>query len=99
MKNLKKNQALLTAITENAIDGTITINERGIVESVTSSACKLFLYSPNEVIGKNISALMPYPDKERHDGYVTIITPAGDKGHVLFLALPLILVNQLIMFN
>lgn len=70
MINLMKNQALLTAIIENAIDGIITINERGIIESINPSACKLFLYSPDEVIGKNVSVLMPSPDKERHDGYI-----------------------------
>lgn len=65
-----KNQALLTAIIENAIDGIITINERGIIESINPSACKLFLYTPEEVIGKNVSVLMPSPDKERHDDYI-----------------------------
>lgn len=70
MINLMKNQALLTAIIENAIDGIITINERGIIESINPSACRLFLYSPEEVIGKNVSTLMPSPDKERHNGYI-----------------------------
>jgi two-component system sensor kinase FixL len=65
-----KSEALLNAIIENAIDGIITINERGIIESINPSACKLFLYSPDEVIGQNIKILMPSPDKERHDGYI-----------------------------
>lgn len=65
-----KNQALLNAIIENAIDGIITINERGIVESINPSACRLFLYSSEEVIGNNISMLMPSPDREHHDNYM-----------------------------
>jgi PAS domain S-box-containing protein len=62
--------ALLKAIIDNAIDGIITINERGIVETINPAACKLFLCSPEEVIGKNVSTLMPPPYKEQHDEYI-----------------------------
>ncbi|WP_423148153.1 PAS domain-containing sensor histidine kinase [Rubrolithibacter danxiaensis] len=62
--------ALLNAIIENAIDGIITIDNRGIVESINPSACKLFGYTPEEVIGKNVSMLMPEPDHSLHDGYI-----------------------------
>jgi two-component system sensor kinase FixL len=65
-----KNQALLNAIIENAIDGIITISEKGIVESINPSACRLFLYTPEEIIGNNISILMPSPDREKHDSYI-----------------------------
>ncbi|MVN92932.1 PAS domain-containing sensor histidine kinase [Mucilaginibacter aquatilis] len=64
------NAALLNAIIENAIDGIITISQRGVVESINPSACKLFGYVPDEVIGHNISMLMPQPDKARHDTYI-----------------------------
>ncbi len=65
-----KNEALLKSIIDNALDGIITINERGIIESINPAACQLFLYEPNEVIGKNVAVLMPPPDKERHDSYI-----------------------------
>jgi two-component system sensor kinase FixL len=65
-----ENTALLKAIIENAIDGIITIDERGKIESINPSGCKLFDYRPEEVIGKNISLLMPSPDRERHDSYL-----------------------------
>lgn len=65
-----ENAALLKSIIDNAIDGIITIDERGIVESINPAACKLFLYGPEEVIGKNISTLMPPPYREQHDGYI-----------------------------
>jgi len=55
--------ALLHAIIENAIDGIITIDQRGLMESINPAACALFGYSAEEVIGKNISMLMPQPDK------------------------------------
>jgi two-component system sensor kinase FixL len=62
--------ALLKAIIDNAIDGIITIDDRGLIESINPSACKLFYYSPEEVIGKNVSMLMPFPYKDQHDGYI-----------------------------
>lgn len=65
-----KNSELLLAIVQNAIDGIISIDERGIVESINPSACKLFGYVPEEVIGHNISMLMPTPDKLQHDHYL-----------------------------
>jgi two-component system sensor kinase FixL len=65
-----ENAALLKAIIDNAIDGIITINNRGIVETINPAACKLFLYTPDEVIGRNVSMLMPPPYKEQHDEYV-----------------------------
>lgn len=65
-----ENAALLQAIIQNAIDGIITIDDRGLVESINPAACKLFLYEPQEVIGNNVSMLMPPPDKEQHDEYI-----------------------------
>lgn len=65
-----ENAALLKAIVETAIDGIITIDERGIVESINPAACALFNFTPSEVIGYNVSMLMPSPYKENHDGYL-----------------------------
>ena len=62
--------ALLQAIIENAIDGIITIDQRGLIESINPSACALFGYSAEEVTGHNISMLMPQPDKSQHDEYL-----------------------------
>jgi len=66
-----ENAALLNAIINNAIDGIITIDERGKVESINPSACKLFGYDPHEVIGNNIAMLMPPPDREQHNEYIS----------------------------
>ncbi|OOQ58733.1 PAS domain-containing sensor histidine kinase [Mucilaginibacter pedocola] len=62
--------ALLNAIIQNAIDGIITIDERGSIETINPAACALFRYSPEEVIGKNVSFLMPPPDRNQHDEYI-----------------------------
>jgi two-component system sensor kinase FixL len=65
-----ENAALLKAIIQNAIDGIITIDERGLMETINPAACTLFGYSPDEVVGKNISFLMPQPDRGQHDEYI-----------------------------
>lgn len=61
---------LLKAIIENSNEGIITIDDSGIIESINPAALKLFNYSSKEVLGKNISVLMPEPDKSQHDNYI-----------------------------
>ena len=74
--------ALLHAIIENAIDGIITIDQRGLLESINPAACALFGYSAEEVIGRNISMLMPQPDKSQHDEYLARYQKTGSP-HVI----------------
>ena len=74
--------ALLTAIIDNAIDGIITIDSRGLVASINPSACKLFGYASEEVIGSNISKLMPNPYRDEHDDYLTRYQHTG-KPHII----------------
>ncbi|MFD2144023.1 PAS domain-containing sensor histidine kinase [Mucilaginibacter antarcticus] len=77
-----ENAALLIAIIQNAIDGIITIDERGKIESINPSACLLFGYAPEEAIGKNVSILMPPPDKEQHDEYLSRYQQTG-RAHII----------------
>ncbi|PIQ63634.1 MAG: histidine kinase [Bacteroidetes bacterium CG12_big_fil_rev_8_21_14_0_65_60_17] len=58
------------AVFHSAIDGIIVIDERGIVESLNNSAERIFGYSREEVLGRNVSMLMPMPHSERHDDYI-----------------------------
>lgn len=70
---------LLQAIIETAIDGIITIDDRGRIESLNPSALKIFGYKAEELIGKNISVLMPEPDRSRHDSYLLNYQNTGEK--------------------
>lgn len=65
-----ESETRLRAIIENAIDGIITINDKGIIESVNPAVLKLFAYKTAELIGENISILMPEPDHSEHDKYI-----------------------------
>ncbi|MBL1408188.1 PAS domain-containing sensor histidine kinase [Sphingobacterium faecale] len=70
---------LLEAIIDTAIDGIITIDNKGLVESINPAALTLFGYAAQEVIGNNISMLMPEPDQSRHDSYISNYKETGRK--------------------
>lgn len=70
---------LLHAIFDSAIDGIITIDSNGLIESMNPAALKLFGYQEEELRGKNISVLMPEPDKSAHDGYINRYQNTGEK--------------------
>lgn len=72
----------LDAIIENAIDGIITIDDKGIIEHLNPAALALFGYRKEELVGKNVSVLMPQPDKARHDGYIHNYNATGKK-HII----------------
>jgi len=67
---LREKEQRLRAILEAAVEGIITIDERGIVDSINPAACRIFGYAPEEVVGQNVSMLMPMPDRVRHDDYI-----------------------------
>jgi polar amino acid transport system substrate-binding protein len=66
-------------IVANAIDGIISINEQGLVESFNPAAERIFGYSAEEMIGRNITRLMPSPYKEAHDKYIRDYLRKGEK--------------------
>lgn len=75
-------EALLKAIIDNAIDGIINIDMHGRVESINPSACELFGYTIEEVVGNNISMLMPEPYHSNHDGYLSRYRHTGEE-HII----------------
>jgi len=60
----------LIAILDGMVEGIITINDKGIILSFNKSAATIFGYTYKEIIGQNVSILMPEPDKTRHDRYI-----------------------------
>ncbi|MDT7042354.1 PAS domain S-box protein [Candidatus Nitronereus thalassa] len=70
--------SLTQGIVDTAGDGIITIDEAGAIESFNKAAQDIFGYEPNEVLGHNVSMLMPSPHHEEHDGYWTRYEEAGE---------------------
>lgn len=70
MKKYSESEIRMAAIIDTATDGIITIDDKGIIEMANTAAAKLFEYSPEEMVGNNISMLMPTPYAKEHDGYI-----------------------------
>jgi two-component system sensor kinase FixL len=69
---------LATVIIESAVDAIVVIDARGRIEVFNPAAERLFGYREAEVLGSNVSILMPSPYREAHDGYLARYLEEGD---------------------
>lgn len=76
---LDEKEKQLQAVIDTAVDGILTIDERGLVRSLNPAAVKLFGHDPAEVIGRNIAMLMPEPFKSQLDRYLSGYPATGSK--------------------
>src|SRR6516164_9056386 len=72
-------EAHLQSILDTVPDAMVVIDERGIVQSFSSAAERLFGYTAAEALGRNVSALMPSPYRENHDGYIERYLRTGER--------------------
>jgi len=60
-----------SAISDNLIDGVMTIDELGIIQWSNPAVEAMFGYTRAELVGQHIKLLMPEPDHGGHDGYLS----------------------------
>jgi PAS domain S-box-containing protein len=77
-EQLQVSTARIGAILDTVVDGIITINHRGMIETFNPAAEQLYGYAAAEVIGKNISMLMPEPYHSEHDSYLQHYAATGE---------------------
>ena len=70
MAKAEKDELFVSSILNAVRDGIITISAKGIIEAFNPGAEDIFGYKAFEVMGKNISQLVPEPVKSAHDGYL-----------------------------
>jgi two-component system sensor kinase FixL len=72
-------EAHLRSILATVPDAMVVIDEMGRILSFSAAAEKMFGYAEGEVIGENVAMLMPSPDRERHDGYLSHYRDTGER--------------------
>jgi len=79
---LQDKEIRLRSVVNNAVDGIITIDDHGIIESFNPAAEQIFGYTAPEVIGQSIKELMPEPDRSLHDQYLKNYLQTG-QGNIM----------------
>jgi PAS domain S-box-containing protein len=80
--SLRESRMRLRAVVETAVDAIITIDERGVIDSVNPAAERMFGYPATEMIGQNVTMMMPSPYREEHNHYVARYLRTGEK-HII----------------
>ncbi len=76
---LAEREAHLRSVLETVPDAMVVIDQRGLIRFVSATAEHLFGYAANEMVGCNVSSLMPMPYRAAHDGYLTRYLETGER--------------------
>lgn len=70
MTALAASDARVRGVLASALDPILTIDPYGTIQSASNSLERVFGWKPEEVVGRNVSILMPEPHHSAHDGYL-----------------------------
>ena len=76
---LERRESHLRSILETVPDAMVVIADDGTICSFSAAAERLFGFAEADVMGRNVSMLMPEPDRGRHDGYLTRYLTTGER--------------------
>jgi two-component system sensor kinase FixL len=76
---LRESEARLRAVFDTAVEAIVTIDERGRIDAVNPATVSMFGWSAEELIGRNVSSLMPEPYRGQHDGYLANYLSTGHR--------------------
>jgi len=79
IRDLDNNRSRLASILNSTLDGIITIDGKGLVDTFNLAAERIFGYDSDEVIGYNVKTLMPEPYHSEHDNYLAHHLETGEK--------------------
>ena len=72
-------EAQLSSILATVPDAMVVIDDRGLIQSFSSAAERLFGYDEAEVLGRNVGMLMPPSEQKHHDGYIARYLASGER--------------------
>jgi PAS domain S-box-containing protein len=78
-KEVEERTRRLEAVLDTAVSAIITIDAEGRMRTANSATTRMFGYPLDELIGQNVSKLMPEPDAHRHDGYIKAYLTTGQR--------------------
>ena len=70
-------RSLIDTVLDTVVDGLITIDRSGIIQSFNKACVSLFGYTADEVVGQNVRMLMPEPYHSEHDRYLSAYIGSG----------------------
>ena len=75
---LRESVAHTQAVVDNIVDGVITIDQQGVIQTFNKAATAMFGYSPDEANGQSVALLMPEPHRSQHSGYLSHFAKTGE---------------------
>src|SRR5919108_425608 len=69
-RDRSESEERMRSVIDHVVDGIITISGRGIVATFNPAAERIFGYRSEEIVGRNVKALMPAPYQGEHDTYI-----------------------------